>query len=194
MTDTFHEISKNTKGRHTSTLKKMTLMSMAYNNEPRPSDKSSLGRSLRQYTYPDSGSYDPVFHKELLEVRPQWLSKKYDSNAKKQRILELASSGASRKDLVDCDLDTPLRGYTTLNNSSYDPDFSKLVRTVAPQWFKSSFETKKEALLALAQSGAPKPHPKTVLGRFLVAISTQGSSKYDPSLFSLILSISPSWQ
>lgn len=46
---------------------------MAKNGERRPSfDKTTLGKSLSNYTRKGSPAYDPVFDKLIRKLRPDW--------------------------------------------------------------------------------------------------------------------------
>ena len=53
--------------------KKVQLLKMAQNNEPRPGQKKHpLGADLSRYTSTSNGSFDPAFNKKIRKIRPDW--------------------------------------------------------------------------------------------------------------------------
>lgn len=185
--DQHREISLATRGKHTSELKKMTILDIAKAGGPRPSDKTSLGRVLRQYLYEPSRSYDPQFSQEIARIAPHWLEKKYDSKAKKEKIFEFASQGVIRSVLLQNDLESFLRSYTTRSNTAYDSDFDVNIRKAAPQWFRKGDSDRKDILITLAKAGAPRPKRSTSLGRFLTNCK-------DLSFLQSLYNLVPDWK
>lgn len=193
MTDTFAELAKATKGEHTSAVRKQTLLDMATKGEERPLDSSSLGRCLRQYTYPKSGSYDPNFTQQIQNLRPDWMKRKYDSSSKKEKIIDLATKNMPKKSVTVAGLDSALRSYTSKKSPTYDENFYNLLKKIAPKWFLSSFDYKKESLIEMAISGYPRPDSKTALGKVLESIMNIRSTRYDPAAIIIIQENAPHW-
>lgn len=191
MTDYLGQMSKLTKGVHTSTAKKTLLLEAATRGESRPADNTSLGRALRQYTYPQAKGYDKEFTKQINEIAPHWMERKYNSDTKKTKIVELAAQGADKSKLTELNLNNAFRSYISAQNSSYDEEFTKQIKELAPNWFSQTPEEKKIRLLTLAKTGASKPLSNTSLGRYLNKLTLLGN---DNSFLVELYSIAPSWK
>jgi hypothetical protein len=77
--------------------RKAKLKAMALRGEPKPNRKHPLGRSLSNYTDPNSKSYDPVFTAKIKALRPDWFvprSKK--ANLNKAELKAMALRGGAQ--------------------------------------------------------------------------------------------------
>jgi chorismate mutase len=113
--------------------KKNKLLEMAKNGEPRPNNKKhSLGGVLSFYTNAKSESYDPVFDKEIRELRPDWFVTQSDkAQEKKNKLLEMAKNGED-KPHRKTGIGQALISYTDKCHGSYDPVFDKKIRELRP--------------------------------------------------------------
>ena len=177
--------------------KKQKLLEMAKNGEPRPNQKThSLGTVLGFYTTPKSQTYDPVFDKEIRELRSDWfVSRSETANQKKQELLQMAKNGEPKPSRND-PLGSALNTYTkkSKNNMSYDPEFKKEIRELRPDWFISRSDItdqKKQQLLNM--TGELKPSKKHLLGIALRVYTNPKSGSYDPVFDKEIRELRPDW-
>ncbi len=115
--------------------KKLELIRIAKNGENRPKKKTKLG-SLVDYTCKTSGVYDPVFDKQIRELRPDWfVTVSEKANEKKLELIRIAKNGENRPKQKTKEANALCR-YTT-KGTSYDESFDKLIRKLRPDWFKN---------------------------------------------------------
>jgi superfamily II DNA or RNA helicase len=117
-----------------------------------------LGRSLSSYTSKRSSCYDSAFDRSIRTLRPDWFEK---TAQKKSELLALAKHGQRRprgnsKNLRERQLSAALNCYLNKNRGTYDHAFDIEIHQLRPDWFNVVAE-KKEVLLSLAASGAPRP-------------------------------------
>ena len=117
----------------TADINKKLLLEMAKNGKDKPSCKTKLGWALYNYTYKSSGSYDPVFDKQIRKLRPDWFVSTSKQN--KKLLLEIAKNGKD-KPSRKTKLGGVLYNYTYKSSDSYDPVFDKQIRKLRPDWFK----------------------------------------------------------
>lgn len=140
------------------------LQKMAKRGEPRPSQKTPIGRSLSQYTSPSSTAYKKEFHREMKRIRPDWfVSQKEKTQEKKKILLDMARKGLPRPSHDKTRLGQALSNYTRKSSHVYDPEFDKTIRTLRPDWFtvqsnaRPSFANPKIRLQSMrASSDAPR--------------------------------------
>jgi hypothetical protein len=115
---------------------KQKLIEMANNKEKRPSQKTRIGRSLSYFTIKSSPSYDPAFDKIIRKLAPHWFfSQSQTANLTKQKLIEMAKNKEDRPHWKT-KLAYALGNYTLKSSPAYDPDFDKIIRELAPHWFK----------------------------------------------------------
>ena len=176
--------------------KKKQLLEKARNGEPRPVyAKHPLGIILHKYTNKNNGSYDPIFDKQIRELRPDWFETKSErTNNKKKQLLEMAKNGEPRPVSEKHILGVPLMCYTNKKNKCYDPIFDKQIRELRPDWFENTTIGKKQQLLEMARNGEPRPvQGKHVLGAVLCNYTRLKSDCYDPIFNKQILELRPDW-
>ena len=166
------------------------LLELAKSEISRPHWKTSLGVALCNYTNSSNGSYDEDFDKEIRRLRPDWFEN--TANKNKDKLLKLAKSRALRPNSITS-LGRVLCNYTNSSNGSYDADFSKKIRKLAPKWFENKTDTKKEELLKLAKSGALRPNSKTSLGSALICYTNPPRNSYDAVFDKEIRILAPKW-
>ena len=120
---------------NTAKENKIELLKVARNEETRPiARKHKLGSALCWYTNPKSESYDPVFDKEIRELRPDWFVDTAKEN--KIELLKIARNGEPRPIARKHKLGVVLYHYTNPKSKCYDPVFDKEIRELRPDWFK----------------------------------------------------------
>ncbi len=172
--------------------KKKQLIEMAKRGDSRPSDPTSpLKQALSRYTSKNSTAYYPEFDKEIRQLAPQWF---IDTTAKKKKqLIAMAKRGEPKPKVID-HLGSALKSYTSPKNNSYNPEFDKEIRRLAPQWFVKTSDEKKKQLLAMAKNGDPRPtvrsHP---LGSSLLCYTNKNKGTYDPKFNKEIRRSAPQW-
>jgi hypothetical protein len=172
--------------------KKTQLLLMAQRKEKRPSTHP-IGKRLTDYTNKQSRSYDPDFTKKIKALAPEWFVPKSERvEQMKRKLLEMAGRGMQK----------PARGsrlvgllYRSTNKKSdcHDPDFASKIRRLAPNWFVSKSQPKKELLLCIARDDGPKPKDRDPLGGALRRYTTKQSNSYDPDFTRKIKVLAPHW-
>lgn len=122
----------------TPARRKMDLLrDMARRGDPRPSQKTKIGRALSDFTSPSNRSYRPDYHREMKEIRPDWfLSQSQVADQKKEQLLEMARNGLPRPSHDRTTLGQSLSNYTRKSSPVYDPEFHKKIKKLRPDWFK----------------------------------------------------------
>jgi len=180
---------------NTANTKKAQLLEIARNGEPRPHQtKHSLGRSLCSYTTKGRAIFDEDFTKQIKEIAPHWFEN--TANTKKAQLLEMARNG-DKKPHRETVPGTALHSYTTKGRDTFDEDFTKELKEIAPDWFVSrsnTANTKKAQLLEIARNGEPRPHQtKHSLGTALGSYTIKGSEIFDEDFTKQIKEIAPHW-
>jgi hypothetical protein len=180
---------------NTASENKKQLLEMAKNGEPKPVyKKHPLGQVFGCYANSNRRSFDPEFFKEIKKVRPDWLIGKSDIiDEKKKQLLEMAKNGEPRPVYKKHPLATSLFHYTNPNSQTYDPEFDKKIRRLAPDWFVNTANEKKKQLLEMAKNGEPRPvYKKHPLGQVLGFYTNPGSC-YDLEFDKEIRKVAPNW-
>jgi len=120
---------------------------------------------------------------------------------RKKALLERAAAGLPRpsqyaKTQAERTLANCLTHYASRKASStYDKDFSKLIREKAPLWFTPSSDLKKTALLELAASGGAKPTSKDhkKMYEMLRYYTMPGHRCYDEAFHEEVKGLRPDW-
>jgi hypothetical protein len=172
---------------------KQLLLDFARKGKPRPNIKTQLGGALKNYTLPNSVSYDPIFAKKIKNFRPDWFLRK--SHLKRQQLLEMARKKLPKPD-HNTQLGKALKKYTLKTSGGYNAVFDKKIRKLAPNWFISRYDAvneKKRQLLEMARKKLPKPSQRTQIGRALGKYTWNKSESYDPVFAKQIKKIRPDW-
>ncbi|NBT57267.1 hypothetical protein EBT16_00625 [bacterium] len=123
-------------GRSPSVRNKSKLREIAERGDPRPSQKTKIGRSLSDYTSPANRSYDPLFHRDMKKIRPEWfMSQTQVASGKKKELLKMARRGDPRPSYDKTKIGQALSNYTRKKSPAYDPVFDKQIRKLRPDWF-----------------------------------------------------------
>ena len=174
-------------------IRKQQLIQIAKNGENRPnSRKHPLGIHLCQYTNQSGKCYDPVFTKKIKSIAPHWFINA--TTIKKQQLIQLAKSKQPRPIKSKHPLGVALSSYTRTSHKSYDPKFTKQIKSLAPHWFIKSSTIKKQQLIQLAKSKQPRPHVKNhPLGHAFNSYISKLNSSYDPVFTQKMKSLTPHW-
>ncbi len=170
---------------------KEELLKLARSGEPRPYHKTRLGKFLHSYINKGK-KYNSKFNTQIRESAPHWFVN--PATAKKEELLELAKNGEP-KPYCKSKLGHALKSYTSKCNTSYDLDFDKQIRELAPGWIyvNPSIANKKE-LLKLAKDGRSRPNcQKCKLGRRLTDYTNKLCSSYNAAFDKEIRELRPDW-
>ncbi|NBO24481.1 MAG: hypothetical protein EBU93_04540 [Chlamydiae bacterium] len=118
--------------------KKKELLEMAKRGEPRPVHKKDrMANQLTDYTCTSSKSHDAEFTNKIKQIAPHWFETRSERAAeKKKELLEMARRGEPRSSCSKNKLGKNLVSYTCLGSTSYDAEFTKKIRQLAPHWFR----------------------------------------------------------
>jgi len=119
-----------------SDIKKTKIIQLAKSGAKRPSCRTKIGNSFYGYTQKLNNSYDPDFTELIKKLRPDWfLNQSEIAHQKKQKLIQIAKSGANRPHR-STKLGIAICSYTSKVHLSHDPDFTKLIKKLRPDWFK----------------------------------------------------------
>jgi hypothetical protein len=177
------------------------LLEIARRGEDRPSFVSPEGQALASFVSPSASRYDETFSTVIRQICPEWFrtgqeTARTDPAGIKQRLLAEAIAGHRLGDDADR---AALRAYTTLRQGTFDPEFTKLVALVAPDWlpnpryFASDRETNKDALFRVAAAGRVKPSRKTKLGQVLSTYVSERHRSHDREFTRRLRDLRPDW-
>lgn len=115
--------------------KKEKLLKLAQQGKPRPhAKKHPLGMSLNKYISKSGTCYDAAFDEQIRRLAPHWFVNTAEEN--KKSLLDLARSGQPRPKFKQSKLGNVLRFYTSPTASSFDLEFTKKIKKLAPKWFR----------------------------------------------------------
>jgi hypothetical protein len=170
-----------------SANKKQQLLEMARAGEPRPSHGTLLKKALIRYANKESKSksYDPKFAKEIRRIRPDWFWSTSQQN--KKLFLAMAKKGEP-KPSHETALYKLFYSYTLESSRCYDSDFTRKIMRLAPYWFLTKSQPKKDTLLEIARRKGPKPKEGDSLCN-----SLRYYMKSDPKFAKKIKKLAPHW-
>jgi hypothetical protein len=172
---------------------KRRLLDMAKQGQPKPASnkgkkKHPLGSILRNYIGSSCRTYDQEFTNKIRELAPHWFVDKVAEN--KLSLLELASSSKLSNKPSWHGLGRFLYFYTNSNSESYDSEFDKKIRLLAPHWFIDTVVENKNKLLDMALRKEAKPHHSKYNFR---SYTKQNSKCYDLEFDKKIRELAPHW-
>jgi hypothetical protein len=113
-------------------LNKEKLIELAKNGAKRPNQKTEMGILFYSYIRRPSNC---EFKKALKKLRPDWfVSRSEIANMKKKELIKIAKNGVKRP--YGTSLGSCLCNYVGKFSGTYDPEFSRIVRKLRPDWFK----------------------------------------------------------
>lgn len=122
-------------GRDNAAKNKKELLAMAKRGESRPNcHKHRLGGVLCIYTNKNTRCYDKKFNREIRRIAPQWFID--TASEKKTILLAMARNREPKPNYRKHPLGNPLSCYTQKSSKSYDREFNREIRKIAPQWFR----------------------------------------------------------
>lgn len=159
------------------------------------SEEKALGRWFNVQRHAYNEGYLSKARIKKLEQLPGWswspVSERTDENKKK--LLEMARNGDPRPNKKRSQLGMTLCSYTCTSASSYDAEFDKKIRRLAPHWFTNTADEKKKQLLEMARIGEPKPHRQTSPLADMLRKYTQKNTCYDAEFDKKIRKLAPHW-
>jgi hypothetical protein len=177
---------------HSSEKKKLQLLAMAKNGEPKPNQKTKLGQAFANYTRKNSESEDQDFINQIKKIRLDWFVTRTERSDKKKRILLRMGKDGRPRPTPKNPIGQALRNYMVT-----DPTFKKTIKKLAPHWFVTrtqKADQKKRLLIRSAKNGEPRPNQKKEpLGRALSNYTVKSSSCYDPTFTRDINKLAPHW-
>lgn len=111
----------------------------------------------------------------------------------KRLLIEMAKRGEPRPNQRQCSLGVVLCNYIRKSGQSYDPDFDKLIRKLAPNWFEDKVAKNKQQLIEMAKKGESKPRCKHPLYVVFNSYICRVHTSYDPKFHRLIRKLAPHW-
>ena len=177
-------------------INKRTLLKIAESGEEKPKNNTKLGIALRNYLNQSAGTYDPIFAKNIKNLRPDWfITRSETANENKKILLEMAINGKDRPS-KETKLGNSLCNYICKYSGSYDEVFDKKIRKLSPDWFVTQEQIanqKKRQLIKMAKSRKSKPHWNTEAGRALVNYAHKKNICYCPKFDKEIRKLAPNW-
>lgn len=173
------------------TRKKKSLLEMAERGEPRPSRTTKIGIALCSYTMESCVCYDAAFDRKIRRMRPDWFVPMSEKVGEKKRLLlEMAKRGEP-KPLFKNPIRHCLHSYTKKTSGCYDPDFTRQIKKLAPDWFLTGPERNKRRFLEMAKRKEPRPKRKTMF--ILYHYIRKASPCHDPKFTREIMRLAPHW-
>lgn len=178
-----------------SEMNKRRLLAMAERGEKRPVAGNTMGNVFRNYTTADNTCYDSEFTKKIRRIAPHWLISRSQQN--KQTLLTMAKKGEPRPAFGHTKIGSCLFGYISKKSGTYDPDFTREIRRIAPDWIVSRSEVmlrNKQLLIDMAKKNQPRPNSvKTKIGALLSNYTNPNSKTHDPAFTRKIRKLAPHW-
>ena len=173
------------------------LLSLARRGAPRPSSSSknpterSLGEMLPRYMNPKKNVFNATFSRKIVELAPQWFTKRAMNVRRMTTLLEMAQRGEPRPPwgtaLARC-----LAQYAC--KTSKFPAFAKDIHATAPHWFQDQrVVAMKTKLLEMAIDGKAKPSRNSVEGKRLATYLCKAHPCYDAEFRSHIEAANSNW-
>ena len=127
-----------------------------------------------------------------------------DSDSRKAELIRWAKAGKPRpnstsKDLVEKRLAGALKSYTCPSSDCYYPEFTTVIQSLAPQWFRNKAAENRKTLIEWAKAGKPRPNSRSKdqiekrLGKVFNHYMCPSSDCYDPEFIAVIQSLEPQW-
>ena len=122
-----------------------------------------------------------------------WESTVVKPDDRKKQLIELAKAKTPKLTKKN-PLYGNLNSYINTNSQTFDPFFTKQIKELAPHWFLSKIDLKKQQLLQLAKQNAPKPSRDIhKLGYEFYYYTHPRRSSYDPIFTKQIKELAPHW-
>jgi hypothetical protein len=171
--------------------KKQILIQMMKNGKDKPKQTTKLRQAFDSYITKSYSCYDPIFVKAGMKLRRDWFTR--SSNDNKKTLIKMARDGKD-KPLQKTKLGLAFVRYTHKSGgSSYDENFTKIIKDLNPSWIIKSSFINKQQLIEMASSGKDKPGSKSKEGRLLSNYTTKTSVTYDASFDKTIRKLRTNW-
>jgi hypothetical protein len=185
------EIAWNIK-KNKSIENKRVLLEMAKRGEGKPNKKHKLGAALSSYIMKSQGSYDSEFTDKLKELRPDWFEDTAKTN--KDLIIEMARNGESKPHWKKHKLGGVFSSYISESNSSFDLEFTNVIKELRPDWFEDTSKTNKDLIIEMAKRGEGRPNQKKhKLGAALSNYNNEKGGSFDSEFTDKLKELVPDW-
>ena len=134
-------------------------------------------------------SNDAVFKKKIENLIPEWFVKPVDVS--KVHLLGQAKAGLPRPNTHTTAEGGRLTSYTSVKSSTYDSNFTKQIKELAPHWFVNTASENKKLLTEMVKKGVKRPVGK--LGRLLTTYTCSSHGSFDKSFNDWIRDMRPEW-
>ena len=173
---------------------KRQLIVLAREGSPKPKYGTTLNNCLGNYTRKTQSCYDDIFNKEIRRVAPHWFVSRQEIAKITKKLLMVAASYKSAKPICNSRLGSALKHFTSKHSTAFDPEFSKSIRELCPDWFlwKADSTGKKAALLEIARTGKERPK-EGPLYNALQCYITKNNTCYDAIFDEEIRKVAPRW-
>jgi superfamily II DNA or RNA helicase len=152
------------------------------------SDVPATGVLLKYVAENKSDTFNEFAFTRIADIKKHFGERVNDSEGNKQKLLELAKSGADRPKRND-KLGIFLNNYIS-NGGCYDTNFHEKIKGLAPHWFVDSVLETKNELIEAAKKGQDRPkHLKHKLEVYLKPKSVM----YDEIFAKQIKELAPHW-
>jgi len=166
---------------------------------PSSSDKDPKRKAWGQWLSRIRGLYRQgkleKFKIKMFEQFPgwEWDLSNNNSTENKKKLLEMAKNSEPRPNRKKHPLGNSLSNYLSKSQGSYDPEFDKQIRKLAPHWFVDTTIEKKKQLLEMAKNKEPRPNSrKHPLAKALFRYVNKGDA-YDHKFDTQIRKLAPHW-
>ena len=135
-------------------------------------------------------------NKEVFEctIPEFWMFPENTADIKKKQLLQMAEKKLPKPSYRNHPLGRALNTYTNKSWNTYDPEFTKKIKTLRPEWFQDQTKKRKNKLLMLAKSGASRPNQKRhPLGYNLSSYTSIKSTCYDKEFTNQLKLLAPHW-
>jgi hypothetical protein len=164
------------------------LLDMAQRGDPRPKQRSKIGKYLCSKTHPSNRGYDEEFNNQIRELAPHWFETPREAFMK--WIFAEAKAGRSKP--------TPTENHAQYERLRYwlreDRKFAARIRRLRPDWFESSTtQTKRELLELMKKLKERPPRRKHPLVEKLQGYIRPKDKSYDPDFVKQVKKVNPAW-
>ena len=189
--------------RDNGATKRSKVLELAKCKGKRPSitskDKKERGLAvfISHYINQNGKYYDPKLARQVRALCPEWF--KGVTVDRKTQLINMASNGDARPSSHSKCSSTKLLGralvaFTNRANVRYDPEFTKKINKLRPDWFECVTSASKSQLLDMAKRGSKRPSAyASMLGKALTRYTSSKNDCYDPVFDKKIRKLRPDW-
>jgi hypothetical protein len=119
---------------------------------------------------------------------------KNNSKKNKLEIIEMAKRGEGRPHWKKHKLGGALSNYIKEKGSSFDLEFTNVIKELRPDWFEDTAKTNKDLIIEIAKRGEGRPHHRNhKLGGVLSSYIMKSQGSYDSEFTDKLKELRPGW-